>query len=130
MKLKNLFEEFSKMKKFAGNSYSIHINPDKKEIEELKKEGERFNTLRYIVRLYGKPVIYVFNSELLHYKAAEELGIEYKDRVHRPVWGDYGFGISKFINGKFDLDERIKKEVKQMGKRAPLEFLRKYFRNI
>lgn len=133
MKIRNLAEEFAneyiviKIKEETFH-FPIHKNPTSDDYREMKKENgtQRF---RYIVKIYGEPVLYVFDSRALHFQAAEVLKIGYKHRIHLPVWGDYAFGESELINNKLELNTGIVKELKRMGKNIPYGFLEQYFIN-
>jgi len=135
MKLQQLLEEFRDYIKVRGKDYAIYINPTSEDYRELKKEEET-DEVRFMFKLYTEkneqPKLYAFNSEVLHYEAAEKFGIPYKGRIHLPIWGDYAFGISKIgKDNKLTLDAGILKEINRMGKKGfNAEFLQKYFSNF
>jgi len=117
MKLKELLEEWKATIKYFKWSYDIFVNPDSKEMRELKKEGD----VRWIID-FKKKNIYVFSSELVHDLAAEELGIPYN--FNQEVKG-YNFGgASDIENGK------IIYTVSGGAKGFKQKWLQKYFKVI
>jgi len=133
MKLRALAEEWTKeyVKTVIDGediSFPIHSNPTIDDYNEMRKENGT-QEFRYIVKIYGDLVLYIFDSRVLHFQAAEKLGIGYKSRVHLPVWGDYAFGISKVSNNKLELTEGILKELRNMATHVPYGFLNQYFSN-
>ena len=134
MNLRSLVEEWKDYVEvdYKDRTYSIYINPNTKDFLKLKKEDDA-TFVRYILGLYSDFDLYVFSSDVLHYFAAQKLGITYKERVHLPVWGDYAFGESPIINGnKLELSKDVLTEIKRMGRNVPPQLqvvLNKYFVN-
>lgn len=130
MKIRPLFEEWQDYVKVEnGETFPIYVNPSSKDYVAMRKENNT-ERVRYILRIYGDPVLYVFDYRALHFQAAEVLGIQYKHRVHLPVWGDYAFGESKIEGNEISLTGGIMAELGRMGrKNIPYEFLNTYFNN-
>lgn len=131
MRLRPIIEEWEDYVEvdYKNRNFSIYKNPDTNDFIKIKKE-DGTSRVRYILNLYGKPEIHVFSSDLLHYFAAQKLSIDYKERVHLPVWGDHAFGESPIISGnKLELSGDVLKEIKNMGRHAPYEILNRYFIN-
>lgn len=130
MKIRPLFEEWQDyVKTNEGRAFPVYTNPNSKDYTAMRKENDT-EKVRYILRIYGEPILYVFDYRLLHSYAAEALGIPYKSRVHLPIWGDYAFGESKIENNSISLTGGIVAELGRMGKKnIPYEFLNTYFNN-
>lgn len=130
-----LQEEFTDYIKVRGEDYAIYTDPTSEDFRQIKKE-EQTDKVRYMFKLFTekgeKPKLFVFNSNVLHYEAANKLNIPYKMRMHAPIWGDYAFGISAIGDDKkLSLDPRILKEIKTMGKKHfNVSFLNNYFSNV
>jgi hypothetical protein len=64
-------EEYVTSIKLGGGYYSIFIDPNKKELQKLKKDAYS-NTLRALYD-WDNNIIYMFSSNLLHHYALDSL---------------------------------------------------------
>lgn len=130
MKLKILIEQLVKNTLLPYDErkekFPIFKNPTP---DELEKAKEDYESVRYIVRLFKDKHsqesldsinvgdVFVFNPQVPHYLAAQKLEIPHKYRVHIPVWGDFGFGVSKINNNKLKLSRELLKQIPKKDKK-------------
>lgn len=118
MKLKELLEEFKTTIKdlTSGEHYDIFVNPNSKEMDEIKKSN-LYKSARYIIDFKRKK-IYIFSIEVVHRVVADVLKIPYDEHGNKRYFFDGGLiQDGKILNAS-------------SGKRFKQEWMKKYFKFI